>query len=783
MKTRTFFIALSCLFGMTIAMTAQERNCGVMQNLAFRQKANPGLAAKMAAIEEATAQKIALGSKAINGDIITIPVVVHILYNTNQQNISDAQILSQIAVLNEDFRLLNGDRTSAWSDREADVQIEFCMATEDPNGNATNGITRKQTTRSSWGTNDAIKFNSNGGQNAWDSSQYLNMWVGEIGGGILGYAQFPGGSASTDGVVMSPQYFGSAAKGNGFFLANRFDLGRTTTHEVGHFLNLRHIWGDGNCNRDDLVNDTPLAGGSNNGCPSTNTNSCNSGGNDERDMYENYMDYTDDRCMNLFTQGQKDRMRAILLGNGVRSRLAQSTKCSGGGNPTPTPTPSDCANSISSFPYSESFEGSVGDWAQASGDDLNFTVNSGGTPSNSTGPNGAIDGNSYIYVEASGDGTGFPNKTAILNSPCLDFGNVSNPNLSFDYHMLGSAINSLTVEARVDNEGNWTAVFRETGAQGSDWNAADVDLSAYAGEESTQLRFIVVTGSGNEGWQSDIAIDNLTIENANGNPNPGPDPDPDGCDSLDFDDFTVSPFSDQDSVGTFSVVNGGAGLSLENNTWKFIALNYTVTANTVIEFDFSSTSQGEIHGIGFESDNELSDNLYFKVHGTQNYGVTNFDDYAGGTKNYVIPVGSFYTGNADRLVFINDNDAGSGNNSIFTNVKIYEGSCGNASAITVSGERVTPVLGDTVEGAPSDTAISVLPNYTSDRFAININGDSSNPMYATIYSILGRKIVEVKLENGANQFSAQNLSMESGMYLISISGGLENAIIKRLMVK
>ena len=458
----------------------------------------------------------------------------------------------------------------------------------------------------------------------------------------------------------------------------------------------------------------------------------------------------------------------------------------GNPTPTPTPTPTDCASTVTSFPYGESFEGSIGDWTQATGDDLDFTVNSGGTPSNSTGPNEAIDGNSYIYVEASGDGTGFPNKTAILNSPCLDFGNVSDPILTFNYHMLGSAINSLTVEARVDNEGSWATVFSETGAQGSDWNAADVDLSAYAGEESVQLRIIVVTGSGNEGWQSDIAIDNVAIGNDTVDPDPDPDPnpDPDGCDSLDFNSFTVSPFSNQDSVGTFSIVSGGEGLSLENNTWKFIALDYTVTQNTVLEFDFSSSAQGEIHAVGFESDNELSDNLYFKVHGTQNYGVTNFDDYASGTKNYVIPVGSFYTGNADRLVFINDNDAGSGNNSIFTNVKIYEGSCGNlAPAIASTGAKVVSVLGDTFEGLPSNGAISVIPNYTSDRFAITVRGDFSDSMYATIYSMLGRKIARVKLENGENQFSAQNLSMQTGMYLIKVFGATENEVIERVIVK
>jgi hypothetical protein len=149
------------------------------------------------------------------------------------------------------------------------------------------------------------------------------MWICNIGGGILGYAQFPGGAASTDGVVMGPQYFGSSAKGSGFYLASPFDLGRTTTHEVGHFLNLRHIWGDGGCSVDDFVSDTPTSDGPNYGC-ATGTVSCGT-----TDMVQNYMDYSNDSCMNLYTAGQKARMRAVLDPGGVRRSLALSDKCGG----------------------------------------------------------------------------------------------------------------------------------------------------------------------------------------------------------------------------------------------------------------------------------------------------------------------------------------------------------------------------------------------------------------------------------------------------------------------
>lgn len=185
------------------------------------------------------------------------------------------------------------------------------------------------------------------------------------------------------------------------------------------------------------------------------------------------------------------------------------------------PGTGNCSGDITSFPFSESFETNLGQWAQAtSGDDLNWTRNSGTTPSTGTGPSSAADGTFYLYVEASGNGTGFPNKRAILNSPCLNFSSLTTPKLAFQYHMVGSAINTLVVEARTDNTGNWTSVFSKTGAQGTGWNAADVDLSAYASNASVQLRFNVVTGSGTSGWQSDIAIDDVSIKTSGTDPNP-----------------------------------------------------------------------------------------------------------------------------------------------------------------------------------------------------------------------------------------------------------------------
>ena len=183
--------------------------------------------------------------------IITIPVVFHVVYASSAENISDAQIQSQLDVLNDDFRRLNADADNTWP-QAADTEIEFCLASFDPQGNPSNGILRVPTTVSGFGTNDAVKSSSSGGSDAWPAGDYLNFWVCNIGGGILGYAQFPGGSDATDGVVCGYQYTGTIGTAT-----SPFDLGRTATHEVGHWLNLRHIWGDGACGASDFVDDTP----------------------------------------------------------------------------------------------------------------------------------------------------------------------------------------------------------------------------------------------------------------------------------------------------------------------------------------------------------------------------------------------------------------------------------------------------------------------------------------------------------------------------------------------
>jgi hypothetical protein len=323
------------LVASSLSATLAQRNCGTMDNLARLITEHPELSSVMENIEEHT--RLNSNNERI-GTIYNIPVVVHVVYNTTTQNISDAQIQSQIAVLNKDFRRLNTDAAytpSAFTSIAADAEISFCLATKDPNGNATTGITRTYTSTTSFIDNDAVKSSTTGGKNAWPAGSYLNLWVCNLGGGLLGYAQFPGGPAFTDGVVIGYQYFGTTGT-----VAAPYNKGRTATHEVGHWLNLRHIWGDASC-ATDYVSDTPTQSTSNYGCPSYPHPTCSN----SSDMFMNYMDYTDDACMNVFSLGQKTRMRALFATGGARASLLTSTGCSGTTTTTPT-TPSSVAVTV-----------------------------------------------------------------------------------------------------------------------------------------------------------------------------------------------------------------------------------------------------------------------------------------------------------------------------------------------------------------------------------------------------------------------------------------------------
>lgn len=316
------------------AQAPQVQRCSVLEHEQYLESINPNRAQERMDYENTlnTWTQNQQNNPTVQGGTITIPVVVHVVWYNSTQNISDNQIFSQIQVLNEDFSRTNPDASNtpaAFQGVAANCDIQYCLATVDPNGNPTNGIERRQLSSNiSFNTNDNVKHFNTNGLDAWNVTQYLNLWVCNLGGGLLGYGEFPTGSASnTFGLVMGYFCFGSNNTSYGTFssLTAPYDGGRTSTHEIGHCFNLFHIWGDdgGSCSGSDLCADTPNQGNENYGCPTYPSNaSCSNGG----DMSMNYMDYTDDDCMNMFTANQKTRMLAVL-NNPPYNALQTSQAC------------------------------------------------------------------------------------------------------------------------------------------------------------------------------------------------------------------------------------------------------------------------------------------------------------------------------------------------------------------------------------------------------------------------------------------------------------------------
>ncbi|CAL2093415.1 Pregnancy-associated plasma protein-A [Tenacibaculum sp. 190524A02b] len=283
-----------------------EKQCFTMDVLDAKMANDKSLKGKMEAVENFTKNYLAkvkkgeIAQRLVNGKI-QIPVVYHVIYRQASENLPLSVLQDQITAMNEDFNLQNPNRgalPAEFSGVEANVAIDFVI--ED--------VIRVQNTKKrSWKPNDDMKFTSKGGSDVVNPQEFLNFWIVNSmpyrRGQILGYAQFPGGSWSTDGIVLGHRFVGRNQ--------------RTATHEVGHWLNLRHIWGDGGCGASDFVADTPDADEPSRGCPSYPTVECGS-----NNMTMNFMDYSDDNCMYMFTNGQKARMDAVFAPGGFRATMA-----------------------------------------------------------------------------------------------------------------------------------------------------------------------------------------------------------------------------------------------------------------------------------------------------------------------------------------------------------------------------------------------------------------------------------------------------------------------------
>ena len=306
-----------------------QRVCGTMHHEQWLQQQNPKREEQRKAYEQAISKFIS-NAKANKTNqtqsIMQIPLVVHMVYSSTADSVGDAQIFSQIQILNDDYTRNNADTVNTpgpFKSVAGAPMVQYCWAQRDPNGNPTTGIERRKSSTTSWTADDKVKSYGTGGLDAWDPSRYFNIWVCNLGGGLLGYGEFPTASLSnTYGFVAGATCFGNTG------LAQApYDKGRTATHEIGHCFNLLHIWGDDNgaCTGNDSCADTPNQAAENYGCPTyPHTDACST--TSPGVMFMNYMDYTDDGCMNMFSADQALRMVAIV-NNAPYNALANSNAC------------------------------------------------------------------------------------------------------------------------------------------------------------------------------------------------------------------------------------------------------------------------------------------------------------------------------------------------------------------------------------------------------------------------------------------------------------------------
>ena len=434
--------------------------------------------------------------------IYRIPVVVHIIHNTasgaiggrKNTNIPDSQIISQINILNQDFRRMSG--TPGFNDDPvgADTRIEFCLASRDPEGNETSGIVRVYNAKAIWAVHEVAQLSK---LSYWPSNQYLNVWVTDLPSGTLGFAQFPEVSGvpglsgpyseATDGVVIDYEYFGNQG-----YLIRNYEMGRTTTHEVGHWLGLRHIWGDRFCGTD-YVDDTPVDAGANETGTCQDSSDCNKDGIYTLDMSNNYMDYSFDACMNIFTEGQKMRMRTVIETSTRRRDLLNSPGC--------------CqSQELALLPIFEDFETEDFSWTIYAPGNFSFMQTTAGVS------------NSFRSLQA-GPGEVFsenPNNNSnytTLTSEAISFKDIYKPVLKFDlkYAPLNDsdpATDSLVISYEI-NCNRWetlTLFYDQELASNSEWTTQYIPLDILGYKNVGRLRLELYSkGKGT------LFIDNIEV--------------------------------------------------------------------------------------------------------------------------------------------------------------------------------------------------------------------------------------------------------------------------------
>ncbi len=493
--------------------------------------------------------------------IYTIPVVVHVIYSDQfpQTNIPDEEVIEQLEVLNQDFRRLNVDAINTpnrWKPFAADIKIQFCLATRDPQGNAIElAINRVKTINPSYDFElDDVELKAN---SYWPSDQYLNIWVTRLSKNILGYAQYPNdsdlaglspnqGSAITDGVVIDYRAFGIDQPAAKSFTNSPYVLGRTLTHEVGHWLGLFHTFGNNSgCGNqaNDYVFDTPRLGKSNQGLDLCNSIVIGCGG--DTAMFENYMDYTNDACMNLFTKGQKERMRSAFLTSPRRVALLESGGC--------------CGTGVANFspPYTQNFEDNIADVAW---DDTTFQ-------------------SSFkweIYPTKFGNSafasTLFQDSASIL-SPFIDLTTSDKTVMEFDVSANTSIQNSpIRIYYELTCSDTWVELNRIANLN-TNWEKHTYSLTELSGQRYVRFRVEAKTPS-----DAEVFLDNFKIYKTSNNL-----------------ESSLYPNPSNDLVYVETVFNGKHPITVKvyNSIGQLVKSFYTeVTSSTLLEFSFNELSAG-----------------------------------------------------------------------------------------------------------------------------------------------------------------------------------------------
>ena len=435
-----------------------------------------------------------------------------------------------------------------------------------------------------------------------------------------------------------------------------------------------------------------------------------------------------------------------------------------------------CANGVNTFPYTEGFEGNIGAWSQSSEDDINWTVLSGATPSSGTGPNAAIEGSSYLYVEASGDGTGYPNKRAVITSPCYDLSAENEANFSFSYHMFGAEnMGTISLEVSTNNGVNWTSIWNESGNKGNTWFAENINLSSYV-NKTIQLRFSSVTGTT---WQADIALDNIQLTNGNTPLNNT------GCVA----EITSFPYSESfegnigawsqsaqddlnwmlDSNGTPS--NGtGPSAAAQGTSYLFVEASGNNTGYP--------TKQAILTSPCFDLINlsEASFNFSYHMFGATDMGsiaVEVSEDKGVNWTNLWIATGNkgdqWLTASIDLSAYLN-------NNNIQLRFNRVTGATWQADIaidnISLTNAAANSNVADDFQFEFTTTAFSIYPNPAIDLLNVRLTTSSNNTF--KIINVLGQIVKTGKLTAKPIRIN----DLKTGIYMLEISDGKESLLKK-----